>query len=111
MEYAIAIVVLVVVVYAYFQRSDTVTSARPTPSPAPVSKPKAVRKAKVVADKNNNGITSKAELKTLTKVQLLELADKQSLKVKRSGSKAAVINEIHSQLRNNDNDGDDAEEL
>lgn len=111
MEYAIAIVVLVVVVYAYFQRSDTVTSARPTPSPAPVSKPKAVRKAKVVADKNNNGITSKAELKTLTKVQLLELADKKSLKVKRSGSKAAVINEIHSQLRNNDNDGDDAEEL
>ena len=99
MEYAIAIVVLVVVVYAYFNRGDTVTSARQTPTHAPVSKPKAVKKAPVVADKNNNGITSKAELKTLTKVQLLELADKKSLKVKRSGSKAQVINEIHSQLK------------
>lgn len=98
MEYAIAIVVLFVVVYAYLNR-DSETSTTSTPTPAPVSKPKAVKKAPVVADKNNNGITSKAELKTLTKVQLLELADKKSLKVKRSGSKAAVINEIHSQLK------------
>ena len=53
----------------------------------------------VVADKNNNGITSKAELKTLTKVQLFEFAEKRSLKVKKSGTKAQVINEIHSQLK------------
>jgi len=109
MEYAIAIVVLFVIVYAYLNR-DSETSTTSTPTPAPVSKPKAVKKAPVV-DKNNNGITSKAELKTLTKVQLLELADKKSLKVKRSGSKAAVITEIHSQLKNNnDSDGDDTEE-
>ena len=105
MEYAIAIVVLFVVVYAYLNRDDSST----TSSPAPVVRPKA---KKVVADKNKNGIVSKAELKSLTKVQLLELADKKSLKVKRSGSKAEVINEIHSQLRNNDDsDDDDAEEL
>tara|TARA_B100000768_G_C11238971_1_gene358578 strand:- start:1084 stop:1374 length:291 start_codon:yes stop_codon:yes gene_type:complete len=96
MEYAIAIVVLFVIVYAYLNRDESGTTTSSTP--APVSKPRVV-KSKVVADKNNNGVTSKAELKTLTKVQLLELADKQSLKVKRSGSKAAVINEIHSQLK------------
>jgi len=107
MEYAIAIVVLFVIVYAYLNRDESGTTT--SSAPAPVSKPRVV-KSKVVADKNNNGVTSKAELKTLTKVQLLELADKQSLKVKRSGSKAAVINELHSQLKNNDSDGDDTEE-
>ena len=108
MEYAIAIVVLFVIVYAYFNRDSETTTT--TVAPPPVRKPRVV-KPKVVADKNNNGITSKAELKTLTKVQLLELADKKSLKVKRSGSKAAVITEIHSQLKNNnDSDGDDTEE-
>jgi hypothetical protein len=107
MEYAIAIVVLFVIVYAYLNRDESGTTT--SSAPAPVSKPRVV-KSKVVADKNNNGVTSKAELKTLTKVQLLELADKKSLKVKRSGSKAAVINELHSQLKNNDSDGDDTEE-
>ena len=53
----------------------------------------------VVADVNNNGITSKDELKTLTKVQLFDFAEKQNLKVKKSGTKEKVINEIHSQLR------------
>ena len=53
----------------------------------------------MVADKNNNGITSKAELKKLTKNQLVEFADKKNLKIKKSGSKASVINDIHSQLR------------
>jgi hypothetical protein len=96
MEYAIAIVVLFVIVYAYLNRDESGTTT--SSAPAPVSRPRVV-KSNVVADKNNNGVTSKAELKTLTKVQLLELADKQSLKVKRSGSKAAVINEIHSQLK------------
>ena len=53
----------------------------------------------VVADKNNNGIVSKAELGKLTKVQLFDYAEKHSIKVKKSGNKAAVINEIHSSLR------------
>jgi|TARA_A100001388_G_scaffold246090_1_gene204904 hypothetical protein len=92
MEYVIAIAVLVVVVYFAFVRNDSgssTTSTTPSPAPAP----------EVVADVNNNGITSKAELKTLTKVQLFDFAEKQNLKVKKSGTKAQVINEIHSQLR------------
>jgi hypothetical protein len=38
-------------------------------------------------------------LNKLTKVQLFDLAEKKSLKVKKSGTKAAVVNEIWSQLR------------
>ena len=38
-----------------------------------------------MADANNNGCISKAELKKLTKVQLVEFADKKGLKIKRSG--------------------------
>ena len=92
MEYVIAIAVLVVVVYFAFVRNDSDSStSTTTPSPAPAPE--------VVADVNNNGITSKAELKTLTKVQLFDFAEKQNLKVKKSGTKAQVINEIHSQLR------------
>jgi hypothetical protein len=94
MEYAIAIVVVLVVIYfAFFDKKEgskgsSTPATRPTPTPAPV-----------VADTNDNGITSKAELKTLTKVQLIDLADKNSLKIKKSGTKAQVINEIHSQLK------------
>ena len=40
-----------------------------------------------------------SEKVTLTKVQLFDLAEKQSLKVKKSGTKAAVVNEIWTQLR------------
>ena len=92
MEYVIAIAVVLVVIYFAFVRGDSSSStSSTTPSPAPAPE--------VVADKNNNGITSKAELKTLTKVQLFDFAEKQNLKVKKSGTKAQVINEIHSQLR------------
>ena len=96
MEYVIAIAVLVVVVYFAFVRNDSDSSTSAyrgvtTPSPAPAPE--------VVADVNNNGITSKAELKTLTKFQLFDFAEKQNLKVKKSGTKAQVIHEIHSQLR------------
>ena len=52
-----------------------------------------------MADANDNGVTSKAELNRLTKVQLLEMADRESLSVKRSGKKAEVVNEIWAQLR------------
>jgi hypothetical protein len=105
MEYAIAIVVVLVVIFAvYLDRKEKKGSSTSAPRPKPTPVP--------VADKNDNGITSKAELKTLTKVQLLDLADKNSLKVKKSGTKAQVINEIHSQLKNNDDsDGNDADEL
>ncbi len=106
MEYAIAIVVLLVVIYlATRGDSGSKVSSKPAPKPKPTPAPAPV------ADKNNNGITSKAELKTLTKVQLLDLADKNSLKIKKSGTKAQVINEIHSQLKNDDSDGNDADEL
>jgi len=92
MEYVIAIAVLVVVVYfAFVKDNGSSSTSTTTPSPAPAPE--------VVADANNNGITSKAELKTLTKVQLFDFAEKRSLKVKKSGTKAQVINEIHSQLR------------
>tara|TARA_B100000927_G_scaffold145788_1_gene117688 strand:+ start:246 stop:524 length:279 start_codon:yes stop_codon:yes gene_type:complete len=92
MEYVIAIAVLVVVIYfAFVKDNGSSSTSTTTPSPAPAPE--------VVADANNNGITSKAELKTLTKVQLFDFAEKRSLKVKKSGTKAQVINEIHSQLR------------
>jgi hypothetical protein len=42
---------------------------------------------------------SVAELKKLTKNQLIELAEKKNLKVKKSGAKAAVISEIRDQLK------------
>jgi len=53
----------------------------------------------VSVDRDNDSVISKAELKKLTKVQLVEMADKKNLKVKKSGTKAEVINEIHSQLK------------
>lgn len=85
-------IIVVVCIIAYFvSKNEKTDSVKVTTTKAPAKAP--------VADKNDNGITSKAELKTLTKMQLLELADKQNLKVKKSGTKAAVINEIHSQLK------------
>lgn len=84
-------IIVVVCVIAYFVSNKKTGSVEVST--------KAPAKAPVVADKNDNGITSKAELKTLTKMQLLELADRENLKVKKSGTKAAVINEIYSQLR------------
>ena len=93
MEYVIAIAVVLVVLYVVFGRNDSSSSTSSVSTPAPAPAPE------VVADKNNNGITSKAELKTLTKVKLFEFAEKRSLKVKKSGTKAQVINEIHSQLK------------
>jgi hypothetical protein len=48
---------------------------------------------------NKADVPSKAELKKLTKNQLVELASKKNLKVKVSGKKAEVINEIHKQLK------------
>jgi|ETNmetMinimDraft_3_1059899.scaffolds.fasta_scaffold282822_1 Flp pilus assembly protein TadB len=63
------------------------------------SKKTQTSKPVVTADRNNNGVVSKAELGKLTKGQLFDFAEKRSLKVKKSGNKAAVISEIHSQLK------------
>tara|TARA_X000000950_G_scaffold207217_1_gene249208 strand:+ start:3822 stop:4094 length:273 start_codon:yes stop_codon:yes gene_type:complete len=89
MEYVILAIVVIGVGYYFLssKNNDNDVSSTPTETSAPV------------ADANNNGITSKAELKKLTKVQLVDFAEKNNLKVKKSGTKAAVINEIHSQLK------------
>ena len=44
-------------------------------------------------------VPSTAELKKLTKQQLFDLADKKSLKVKKSGTKAEVVSSIRQQLK------------
>ena len=56
-----------------------------------------IRKSK--SQENGGGAPSKAELKKLTKNQLIDLAEKKSLKVKKSGSKAEVITQISNQLK------------
>jgi hypothetical protein len=94
MEYVI-IGIIVILAVVFYVRGDSDSSS--TTVTKPVSKP-AVRPV-VNADANNNGITSKAELKKLTKVQLVDLAEKKSLKVKKSGTKAEIINSIHTQLK------------
>ena len=91
MEYVIIGLVIVGLIYFVVKDEKAKPSSKPAPSPVPSKV--------VVADANGNGITSKAELKKLTKNQLIEFADKRNLKVKKSGTKAAVINEIHSQLK------------
>ena len=55
--------------------------------------------SEIVADANDNGITSKAELNKLTKAQLIEFADRKNLSIKRSAKKDSVVNSIHSQLK------------
>lgn len=91
MEYVIIGLVIVGLIYFVVKEEKAKPSSKPAPSPVPSKV--------VVADANGNGITSKAELKKLTKNQLIEFAGKRNLKVKKSGTKAAVINEIHSQLK------------
>ena len=60
--------------------------------------------------KKGRGGPSKSELKKLTKNQLVELANKKNLKVKVSGKKADVINEIHEQL-DDESDSDENADL
>ena len=55
--------------------------------------------SEIVADANDNGITSKAELNKLTKAQLIEFADIKNLSIKRCAKNASVVNSIHSQLK------------
>ena len=61
------------------------------------SAPKKVAKSKPSVSKPTPAKPKKpsvAELKKLTKVQLLDYADKNNIKVKRSGSKAEVVKAI-----------------
>ncbi len=88
---AIVIAVALIGLFVWSYRDTSVT-----PAPAPKKK---VSKPTPKADANDNGVISKAELNKLTKVQLFDLAEKKSLKVKKSGTKAAVVSEIWSQLR------------
>jgi hypothetical protein len=76
-------IILVVLVIAYFV-SNNKKDKKVEVSVKPVSKPKK---------------PSVAELKKLTKNQLIELAEKKNLKVKKSGAKSAVISEIRDQLK------------
>tara|TARA_B100000035_G_scaffold192450_1_gene164269 strand:+ start:1183 stop:1416 length:234 start_codon:yes stop_codon:yes gene_type:complete len=75
MEYIILGLIVIAAVYLV---SNTKSSAS--------SKKKVVKKS----------TPSVAQLKKLTKVQLLEYADKNNIKVKRSGSKAEVVKTISS---------------
>ena len=80
MEIIIGIIAVVGIVYFIQNKKDKGSSvSKPTPTPKPKT-------------------PSVAELKKLTKNQLLEMADKKSLKVKKSGSKADVISELRKQL-------------
>tara|TARA_B100000963_G_scaffold195085_1_gene169743 strand:- start:26140 stop:26403 length:264 start_codon:yes stop_codon:yes gene_type:complete len=87
MEYLAIGLLVLLAVGVYFWR-DT------SSSPVVVDTP-----SEVVADANDNGITSKAELNRLTKAQLIEFADKRNLSIKRSAKKASVVNSIHSQIK------------
>ena len=82
MEYVILGVIGLAIVYHFvFNKDDK-----------PVAK-------KQVSKKPAKKVPSQSELKKLTKVQLIQLADKENLKVKVSGSKAEVIKSIHSQMK------------
>ena len=76
MEYIIIAIVVAFVGYSIFKESKS-TPVKKTPAKQSVKKTPSV-----------------AELKKLTKVQLLEHADKNNIKVKRSGSKAEVVKSI-----------------
>ena len=74
MEYIVIGIIIAFVAYSFLGKDK-----KTTPTTAP-------KKTTPVEKKHNV-----SELKKLTKVQLLELADKNNIKVKRSGSKAEVV--------------------
>lgn len=81
MEYVILGIVGLLLTYHFLAKSTNDTPVKP------------------VAKKPAKKVPSQSELKKLTKVQLIQLADKENLKVKVSGSKAEVIKSIHSQMK------------
>ena len=76
MEYIILGIIALAIGMHFFKKND-----------AP--KPTAQKPARPVVKKGTSH--NVADLKKLTKVQLLDLADKNTINVKRSGSKAEVI--------------------
>jgi len=78
MEYVIVAIVIVALGYHFFGKKDSLLESRPKskPTATPSTTP------------------SVTELKKLTKVQLLDIADKGNIKVKRGGSKAEVIKSL-----------------
>ena len=81
MEYVILGIVGLLLAYHFLAKSTNDTPVKP------------------VAKKPAKKVPSQSELKKLTKVQLIQFADKENLKVKVSGSKAEVIKSIHSQMK------------
>ena len=77
MEISYIIVLIVVVTVGYLAWRDT------SEAPAPAKKVAKSSQSVIKADANNNGVVSKAELNKLTKVQLFDFAEKNSLKVKK----------------------------
>lgn len=81
MEYVILGIIVLAVSYHFLAKSTNDTTAKP------------------VAKQPAKKVPSNAQLKKLTKLQLIQLAEKENLKVKVSGSKAEVIKSIHSQMK------------
>ncbi len=79
MEYVIVAVVIVALGFHLFSKNEVVKS-----------------KLKPKAKGPTQSAHSVTELKKLTKLQLLNIADKNNIKVKRSGSKADVVKAISS---------------
>ena len=97
----IGIGIALVVVYLVYSESKKDKAKKP-------AKQSGVLRAK--PKKKGRKSHSKTDLKKLTKNQLVELANKKNLKVKVSGKKADVINEIHEQL-DDESDSDENADL
>lgn len=92
MEYIIIALVAAAVIYTFVEHQKSDKKSAPVKKTKP-SKTKSRRQAGPSKRANTPSVT---ELKKLTKVQLLEHADKNNIKVKRSGSKAEVVKAIAS---------------
>ncbi|MAM96487.1 MAG: hypothetical protein CMQ66_01560, partial [Gammaproteobacteria bacterium] len=58
-----------------------------------------VKETKEEVKETKEEAPSEKELSKLTKVQLVEFAEKNNLKIKKSAKKASIIDEINSQLK------------
>ena len=89
MEIIIILVVVAFVGYAIYEsnnKSDSSSSVAPVSAPKPVKRKVAPKKV----------VPPVAELKTMTKQQLVEFADKDNIKVVKSKTKADIIRTISS---------------
>ena len=97
-EYIIIALVVAAIGYAIFEDRKKKSSSKSSKTPASPSKVKSRREmGPGPGARNRAKAPTVAELKKLTKQQLLDLADKNSIKVKRSGSKAEVVKAIAEQ--------------